>query len=214
MPIEIKNIVPIPMRQYKFGPESVWGKESQTFTEGKNYIIKAHSGKGKSTLVAYLYGLRDDYSGNIAYNSKDMKNLTLMDWAGIRQKHFSFVPQDLRLFPKMTVKENLLLKNQLTDHKPWPEIQSMLDQFGIGEKTEQVCGTLSYGQQQRVAIIRALLQPFDFLMMDEPFSHLDVENQKIGCAMINEACKANGGGIILASLGEDYFFNYDELVTV
>ncbi len=214
MAIELRRVIPDPMRQYTFGPESVWDSEYLKFEEGKNYMIKAHSGKGKSTLVAYLYGLRKDFSGSIQYNGVETKDIDLMEWARIRQRHFSIALQDMRLFPKLTVKENLLLKNQLTDFKPWDEIQSMLDRFGIGEKTNQLAKTLSIGQQQRVTLIRALLQPFDFLMMDEPFSHLDVENQKIGCAMINEACEATGGGIVVASLGEDYFFKYDHEVTV
>jgi len=211
MSISVKNVVPDPMRQYTFGPESIWGnQETVVFEKGKNYIIKAHSGKGKSTLVAYLYGLR----GDVRYNNKDVKEIGLMEWASIRQTKFSIALQDLRLFPKLSVIDNLRLKNQLTNYKTEKEIQEMLERFGIGEKTDQTCGTLSYGQQQRVALIRALLQPFDYLMMDEPFSHLDVENQKIGCAMINEACQQNGSGIIIASLGEDYFFTYDKLVTV
>lgn len=213
MTIEVNNVVPDPMRQYSFGPESIWGG-SQAFEIGKNYMVKAHSGKGKSTLIAYLYGLRADFSGSIKYLGTETKNISLMEWARIRQRHFSIALQDMRLFPKLTVKENLLLKNQLTNHKTWDEIQAMLERYGIGEKTDMLAHTLSIGQQQRVTLIRALCQPFDFLMMDEPFSHLDIENQKIGCALINEECEKNGGGIIIASLGEDYFFKYDHIVTV
>lgn len=214
MGYELRRVVPHPMKQYTFGEDSVWDAESVKIEEGKHYMVKAHSGKGKSTLIAYLYGLRNDYDGSVSYNGKEMREISLTEKATIRQRHLSIALQDMRLFPKLTVKENLLLKNQLTDFTTWDKIQGMLERFGIGEKSEQLCGTLSLGQQQRVTLIRSLLQPFDFLLMDEPFSHLDIENQKIGCAMIREACEATKGNVIIASLGEHYYFEIDEFITV
>lgn len=212
--LEVQNVVPNPMKNDTFATESVWKSPSVVFEKGKNHIVKAHSGKGKSTLIAYLYGLRSDYSGTVNYQGKDIRSFSLMDKSAIRKNSLSILLQDMRLFPKLTVMDNLRLKNQLTNHKSDEEIVAMLDRFGLAHKTEQICGTLSLGQQQRVAMIRALLQPFDLLLMDEPFSHLDVENQKIGCAMIQEECDKNNGGVILASLGEDYFLNYDKRISV
>ncbi len=212
--LEVRNVVPNPMKNESFADESVWQTESVVFEKGQNHIVKAHSGKGKSTLIAYLYGLRSDYSGSVTYKGKDIKELSLMEKAEIRKSSLSILLQDMRLFPKLTVMDNLRLKNQLTNHKTDEEIVTMLDKFGLAHKTEQICGTLSLGQQQRVAMIRALLQPFDLLLMDEPFSHLDIVNQEIGCKMIQDECDQNNGGVILASLGEDYFLNYDKRISV
>jgi ABC-type multidrug transport system ATPase subunit len=120
----------------------------------------------------------------------------------------------MRLLPKLTVSENLEVKNRLTGHKKLEEIDEMLDRYGLADKKQQICGTLSLGQQQRVAIIRSLLQPFEFLLMDEPFSHLDQDNIRIGCEMIEEEAKKNGGGYMYTTLGEHYFFSAKETITI
>ena len=80
--------------------------------------------------------------------------------------------------------------------------------MGIGEKWVQKCGLLSMGQQQRVAILRALSQPFDWLIMDEPFSHLDKANATICLQMIHDRCIELGAGFVLTSLGETHDYEY------
>ena len=73
---------------------------------------------------------------------------------------------------------------------------------------------MSYGQRQRVAIIRALCQPFEFLLMDEPFSHLDDANIKIASNLIKEELKMQQAGFLLVSLGERYYFKYDKEIVL
>jgi ABC-type multidrug transport system ATPase subunit len=118
------------------------------------------------------------------------------------------------LFDKLTVKQNLLLKNQLTDFKKESEIKLLIEQLGLENKWDQVCGTLSLGQQQRVSIIRALLQPAKFLVMDEPFSHLDDLNSSIALDLIKSHCDKNEIGIILTSLGDKYSIEWDKIVQI
>jgi len=76
----------------------------------------------------------------------------------------------------------------------------MAKQLGIESKLEKLCCTCSYGEQQRVAIIRSLLQPFDFLLLDEPFSHLDDSNTKKAMALIEEEAAARNAAILLNDL--------------
>ena len=90
------------------------------------------------------------------------------------------------------------------------EIDMMCEQLGISPYLNQKCETLSYGQRQRVAIIRALCQPFEMLLLDELFSNLDIDNIKIATDLINKACEKNNAGFILVSLGDDYYFHYDK----
>jgi len=136
--------------------------------------------------------------------------MTLHEWIELRRVRLSAIFQDLQLFPKLTARENLQLKNALCDHKSEEEIQAMLELLGIGEKGEQLCGTLSLGQQQRVAIIRSLLQPFELLVMDEPFSHLDEENTAIALQLIREETDKNRGGFVLTTLGSHHDSSYDQ----
>jgi ABC-type lipoprotein export system ATPase subunit len=86
----------------------------------------------------------------------------------------------------------------------------MLERLEIGNKWDQQCRLLSMGQQQRVAIIRALCQPFEILIMDEPFSHLDEDNTQRCLQMINERCDDLNAGFVLTTLGDDYKFTYDK----
>ncbi len=74
------------------------------------------------------------------------------------------------------------------------EILSFFEQLGIADKINVKAGKLSFGQQQRVAFIRALCQPFDFLFLDEPISHLDDDNSRIMGELIIAEAKAQGAG--------------------
>jgi putative ABC transport system ATP-binding protein len=80
-------------------------------------------------------------------------------------------------------------------------LMEMLSAVGIEAKANAPAGCLSIGQQQRVAIVRALCQPFDFLILDEPVSHLDGSNNDIVSALILEHARQQGAGIIATSVG-------------
>ena len=118
----------------------------------------------------------------------------------------SIVFQDLRLFAEQTVNENIELKRQLNPFHPAEKIKEMAERLGIGSKLSSKCRICSYGEQQRVAIIRALMQPYDFLLLDEPFSHLDEANSKKAMALMLEESKARNAAMVFADLERvDYF---------
>lgn len=211
MTIEFNNVLPFPLKEYQHGDKSVWKSQFKLNFPNKT-LLNASSGKGKSTFVNTVYGLRKDYTGAIQLNDKDISTFDLAEWIELRKTDLSAIFQDLQLFPDLTVMENLILKNNLTQHKTEEEIISMLQLLGIGDKTQQTCGTLSLGQQQRVAIIRSLLQPFKLLLMDEPFSHLDNENATIALKLISEETDKNQGGFILTTLGSHHDFEYDQIL--
>jgi len=115
------------------------------------------------------------------------------------------------LFPDLTVFENIQLKNTITNHKTVDEIDKFIEQVLLGHKRDNLINKLSLGQKQRVAIIRAICQPFDFLLLDEPFSHLDKNNIKIISNIINQEIKNNNASLIVTSLANEYFFDYDKV---
>lgn len=208
MYLEFKNVMPSPLSDYPHDKTSVWTAGFK-LEFPKKVILNASSGKGKSTFVSTVYGLRNDYSGSIEIDGKPIEKISLDEWIELRRLRLSAVFQDLQLFPELTVWDNLCLKNDLTGHKTEEEMTSFLAELGIADKKNQLCKNLSLGQQQRVAIIRSLLQPFELLLMDEPFSHLDEENAKIALRLINQETDLNGGGYILTSLGSYHGFEYD-----
>lgn len=208
MVIEFQSVLPHPLREYPHTGNSVW-KSSFSLEFPCKIMLNASSGKGKSTFVHLIYGVRSDFEGTIRIDGKDIRELDLHAWIELRRTRMSVVFQDLQLFGDLTLWENLLLKNNLTNHKTEAEIEAMLTLLGIGDRKEQLCRTLSYGQQQRVAIIRSLLQPFELLLMDEPFSHLDEENAGIALGLIAKETDANKAGFVLTSLGSHHGFAFE-----
>lgn len=206
--LEFISVLPHPLKEYPHSGESVWNNHFVLEFPAK-MMLNASSGKGKSTFVNTVYGLRDDYDGKILLNDQDIRKISLHQQIELRRTQISVVFQDLQLFGDLTAWENLTLKNNLTNHKSETEIVEMMEILGIPDKRNQVCKTLSYGQQQRVAIIRSLLQPFELLLMDEPFSHLDETNTQIALDLINRETDHNKGGFILTTLGSNHGFQYD-----
>jgi ABC-type lipoprotein export system ATPase subunit len=168
---------------------------------GKRYLISAESGTGKSSMCSYIYGYRQDYSGEIAFDGQDIRLLTVAQWCDVRQHHIAYLPQDMRLFGELTAMENVELKNRLTGFKSRQEIEHLFQALGIADKQDSLASKLSIGQQQRVAIIRTLCQPFDFILLDEPVSHLDEENNRIVARLITQEADRQGAGVIATSVG-------------
>ena len=176
--------------------------------KGHFYLIEAASGTGKSSLCSYLYGYRDDYQGIIGFDGNNIRNLSVNDWVNIRKRSLSMLFQDLRLFTELSAMENVLLKNSLTGFKKKKEIKDLFFELGIGDKMDVPIGKMSFGQQQRVALIRALCQPFDFLFLDEPISHLDDVNARNMARILTEEAMKQGAGVIATSIGKPLELDY------
>ena len=211
MNFELKNIIPNPLANSDVSNSDIWGKK--VLLDGsKNYIIKSKSGKGKSTLIAYCYGLRNDFDGQLIFNDQNSNEINHEKWISLRKSNLSIVPQQLELIPYLTVWENLMLKNELTQHKSENQLIEFLEALDILAFKDKICQHLSLGQQQRTAIIRALLQPFNWILLDEPFSHLDKENKAKASSLIQKTANEENASIIITSLGEDHSFNNLELL--
>lgn len=187
----------------------VWDK-NLTFELGKFYLIEAESGTGKSSLFSFIYGYRNDFLGNIHFDGRDVNDIPLVEWDEIRKTQLSLLFQELRLFPELTAFENIELKNQLTNYKSHDEIVNLLQLLGIGDKKDIPCAKLSWGQQQRVAVIRSLCQPYKFLLFDEPISHLDDKNAAIIADLVEKEAKAQNAAVIVSSIGKQLPLPYHQ----
>ena len=112
MDITFQNIMPKPLASIQHQKDSIWGNDF-VLKQGDKILLNASSGKGKSTFTNVILGLRKDFEGNLIYDNQNTSELTSDDWTSIRQKDIAVVFQDLQLFPTLTVKENLQLKNNL-----------------------------------------------------------------------------------------------------
>ena len=203
--IFLDNVAPGFLQAEQYAASEIWNKKIH-FKKGDNVQIVAPSGTGKTSLIHFIYGLRKDYTGTIELDKLKLSGFDVEQLASMRQNTVSVVFQDLRLFLQHSVKENILVKSRLGSAKNIPSIEEMCDSLGIASKLEQTCGTCSYGEQQRVAIIRALQQPFDFILLDEPFSHLDEKNRMKAMSLIEQCAIANNAAIIFADLKPIEFF--------
>lgn len=186
--------------------------QNVTFEKGHLYLVEADSGKGKSTFCSYVLGYRHDYSGSVKFDEDVVANYHVKEWVEVRKCHISHLFQELRLFPELTAMENVEIKNKMTDFQKEKQILEWFDRLGIADKVNAKIGRMSFGQQQRVAMIRSLCQPFDFILADEPISHLDDNNSRImGDIMMAEA-KRQGAGVIVTSIGKHMDLPYEKVV--
>lgn len=180
-----------------------------TFERGHHYLVEAESGKGKSTFCSYIMGYRHDYSGQVLFDDRDARQYSIGDWSRLRQRHVSCLFQELRLFPELSAYENVEIKNRLTKHKTRQDIETWFDMLGIADKLDAKVGRMSFGQQQRVALIRSLVQPFDFLLADEPISHLDDRNAELMADIVKAEADRQGASIIATSIGKRMPLDYE-----
>jgi len=205
MQYQLQSILPSFFTADQALHSAIW-RQKLCIDKGERVHLIAPSGSGKTSLMHFLYGLRKDYTGNIMIGGEDLRSMNPESLAICRQKKISIVFQDLRLFNDQPVHRNLEIKRALHPYHPQSRISQMAEQLGVSHKLNSSCSTCSYGEQQRLAIIRSLQQPFDFLLLDEPFSHLDENNRHKAMQLIEAEANERGAAIILADLKKiDYF---------
>ena len=209
--IHLNNTLPNVFLQRTDIKSDIW-RQQVTLEKGKTYLVEASSGTGKSSLCSFIIGYRNDYDGDILFDSSDIRLFNTDDWTKQRQCHISILFQELRLFPELTAMENVEIKNNLTRFKTTKEITTWFEVLGIADKMQSPVRFLSFGQQQRVAMIRALVQPFDFLLADEPVSHLDETNSRIMADIMMEEAHRQGAGIVITSIGKHMNLPYDNIL--
>jgi putative ABC transport system ATP-binding protein len=208
MRILLNQVKPIYMSAEEMKKSDIYLQNDILFKKGKKYHIHSKSGRGKTSILNFIYGSSNKFEGKIELDNINLQRHEL--W----QTRLSYVYQDLKLFPDLTAFENIKIKNDLTSYNSEEDINRLLDKVGLTHKKNSLVGNLSMGQKQRIACLRALCQPFDFLLMDEPFSHLDKENTLTLFEIINQEIQERQAGLIVTSLGESYMFEFDTVLEV
>ncbi len=202
MIFRFEKMIPLPMLEQDTAGSEVWEAESLLLEQGKSYVIEGPSGRGKTSLLSVMYGIRTDYRGKVFLDDSNITSFTWREWSVLRKTRLSVIFQGLELFDDLTALENIQLKNNITGHISNEKIGELVEALGMEPYLHRKAGILSFGQQQRVAIIRALVQPFDFLLADECFSHMDRENTLKAYQLIQQECEVRNAGLVLTSLNE------------
>ena len=212
MSIRLKDIRPLAF-EFIQKENSLWGADNTLESPGI-YKVIASSGSGKSTLISILSGIRSDYAGEIHLDNQKLSGFSPANWSAVRSNKISLVYQDLRLFPNLTVKENILLSQEITGadaDKSLQELEEFAAAMKISNQLDKPVKHLSFGQMQRVAIIRAMIRNYKWLILDEPFSHLDQSNAMIAWNLITQQAKLRNAGIIIACLDPYEFITADKI---
>lgn len=203
MEIKFSSVIPAPIPEKDILQSEIWSRDI-TFNHSGKYLIYAESGKGKTTFINIILGTRKDFTGKIFLDGKDCSTLSLNDYSTLHKSKLSIVPQGLQLFPELSMMENITIKNRIQNHKTTTQISEMIENLGLTGFENRKAGRMSFGQRQRVAIIRALCQSFEYILLDEAFSHLDAGNTKTAWELIKLETEKQGAGIILSSLNKEF----------
>lgn len=174
---------------------------------GQVYAIVGPSGCGKSTLL-YLLGLLDRQDGgDITIDGTVMSNSSDADRTAARGEHIGFVFQFHFLMQEFSALENVMMPmrklGKLTLEEMETRAQQLLTDVGLGEKVHRLGTQLSGGEQQRVAVARALANQPSIILADEPTGNLDVTNSNMVFDLLTRLAKENGQAVILVTHNPD-----------
>ncbi len=170
--------------------------------ENQTLSIVGSSGSGKSTLLHLIGGLDRPTSGRILFqgdNIFDFDSDALSTW---RNRNVGFVFQSHHLLPDFTALENVLLPGMIagmSKSEATKRAEELLDQVDLMKRKSHKPGQLSGGEQQRIAIARALLNSPDIILADEPTGNLDQKTGTRVSTVLKEACRNQGASLIMVT---------------
>ncbi len=177
--IELKNV----SKRYLRGVQEVHALRdvSLSIKKGEFLSVMGASGSGKSTLLNLIGGLDQPTSGEIFIDGRPLHGISDYELTLIRRRRVGFIFQFFNLLPILTAVENVSLP-LLLEGTPYPEVEpkavKLLEQMGLGARTEHRPEQLSGGEMQRVAISRALISDPAVLLADEPTGNLDSQTSE------------------------------------
>lgn len=175
------------------------------FEKGKFYSIVGESGSGKTTFLSMIAGLDVQKSGEVLFDGTDIKNLGFENY---RRNKISLVFQNNNLVPYLTAVENVLVAMDITDNELPAEQKAvaynLLDYIGITrEKADRLVSELSGGEQQRIAIARALATNSDVILADEPTGNLDEEREAEIVEIFQRLAHQNDKAVIVVTHSQE-----------
>lgn len=195
--------VDIKIRDLKFAYEEshpILHIPSLDVKAGEFVFLYGPSGSGKSTLLELLAGVLKSSSGELSIGASDLCKLSISELDQFRAENIGYIFQNFNLIPYLSVSENIQLPSLFQKELSAPaEIQSLVSQLGLWDHLNKPVSQLSVGQQQRVAVARALVKKPKLILADEPTSALDYNHREKFLKLLFELCKKQGTTVLFVS---------------
>ena len=174
--------------------------------QGEALLLDGPSGSGKTTLLHMISGLLSADSGSIYFAGEDVSKLPTAQRDVWRADNVGYIFQRLNLLDELNVLENILLPQCWRKEKNKQTLRqralALLEQVGLTQKAACFPRELSIGEQQRVAVVRALVHKPKLLLADEPTASLDLENGKVVLGLLRQLCRENNVALLLSTHDE------------
>ena len=185
--------------------------------EGEFIVLLGKSGSGKSTLLNLISGIDAPSRGDILVNGQSLTGMSEDERTLFRRRYIGFVFQSFNLIPTLTVKDNLLLPLELTgqlDNGNRAKLVDMLEELGMAHRMDYYPDRLSSGEQQRIAIARALIHNPSIILADEPTGNLDYDTGQDVLNLLDRLVRQAGRTLIMATHSREVIGLADRLMTI
>lgn len=204
--VRLKKVV----KRFPGSQETILNLPSLELRAGQQMALRGRSGSGKSTLLNLIAGLLVADSGTVEVDGRDMGALSESGRDQWRGQRIGYVHQSFHLLPGMTVWENLWLAAALSGSNDSKRIEHFLERLDLQKRRDYRPAQLSQGQQQRVAVARALVHRPVLVLADEPTGNLDAELAQAALGLLREMCRESGAALLLVSHDQRIYEAFEE----
>jgi putative ABC transport system ATP-binding protein len=179
---------------------------------GEQAVIRGRSGGGKTTLLNVIAGLASVDEGRILINKTDLTRLPEAVRDQFRARHIGFVFQTFNLLAGFSALENVLLGMTFTGQRSDAKrATDLLSRVGLGHRLSHKPAALSVGEQQRVAVARALVNRPDLLLADEPTANVDPGHQQQVIDLLRQVCRDENVAMLLVTHADEVASQFDRV---
>ena len=178
--------------------------------EGTQIALRGSSGAGKTTFLNLIAGILQADSGHILVADEEMTALSESGRDGLRARHIGYIFQTFNLLAGYTALENVMLGMMFGKGIDTNFAQHLLERVGLGDRMQYRPSQLSVGQQQRVAVARAIANRPHLVLADEPTGNLDYHYANEAVTLIREICHENNAALLIVSHDSEVLGQFEE----